>query len=274
VLNPRPLVRVVVDNDWAGDPDGLVALAHHLLAPSNRVDAITSSFTSPTFGPSEGTAAGGASLARELTGLIGAEVPGGFGAGPDLPFAGVGRRSDASAAILAAARSDDPLPLTVVCGGPLTNVADALAEDPGIAARMTLAWVGGSVDPEAFEYNRDTDAEAARFVLGHPELRIRQFPVELYRTMACSLAELRHDLGGAGRVGTWLWERFDSLPIPDFVELGPTWALGDSAPLVVTGLDPASSRFRQLDGDRWTICEAIDFRLVLADLLALLRALG
>jgi hypothetical protein len=23
--------RVIVDNDWAGDPDGLVGLAHHLL---------------------------------------------------------------------------------------------------------------------------------------------------------------------------------------------------------------------------------------------------
>ena len=34
--------RVVLDNDWAGDPDGLVALAHHLLSPANRVDAVTS----------------------------------------------------------------------------------------------------------------------------------------------------------------------------------------------------------------------------------------
>ena len=36
--------RVVVDNDYAGDPDGILALGHHLLSPSNRVVAITSSF--------------------------------------------------------------------------------------------------------------------------------------------------------------------------------------------------------------------------------------
>ena len=42
--------RVIVDNDWAGDPDGLVGLAHHLLSPSNRVDLITSSFLAPMFG--------------------------------------------------------------------------------------------------------------------------------------------------------------------------------------------------------------------------------
>jgi hypothetical protein len=48
--------RVVVDNDWAGDPDGLVALAHHLLSPTNRVVAVTGSFLNPAFGPLGSTA--------------------------------------------------------------------------------------------------------------------------------------------------------------------------------------------------------------------------
>ncbi len=56
--------RVVVDNDWAGDPDGLVARAHHLLSPGNRVDAVASSLLSPQFGPTAGTASAGAELAR------------------------------------------------------------------------------------------------------------------------------------------------------------------------------------------------------------------
>jgi hypothetical protein len=38
---------VLLDNDWAGDPDGLIALVHHLLAPANTVVAITSSFLDP-----------------------------------------------------------------------------------------------------------------------------------------------------------------------------------------------------------------------------------
>lgn len=33
--------RVIVDNDFAGDPDGLLALAHHLLADAAVVTAIT-----------------------------------------------------------------------------------------------------------------------------------------------------------------------------------------------------------------------------------------
>ena len=32
--------RVIVDNDWAADPDGLVALAHHLLAEAAEVRGI------------------------------------------------------------------------------------------------------------------------------------------------------------------------------------------------------------------------------------------
>ena len=30
----KPGARVIVDNDFAGDPDGLIALAHQLLAPT------------------------------------------------------------------------------------------------------------------------------------------------------------------------------------------------------------------------------------------------
>ena len=63
--------RVVVDNDWAGDPDGLVALAHHLLSPTNRVVAVTSSFLNPVFGETAGTAQRSATLAQELVDLIG-----------------------------------------------------------------------------------------------------------------------------------------------------------------------------------------------------------
>jgi purine nucleosidase len=39
--------RVILDNDWAGDPDGLIGLAHHALSPANEIIAITSSLTNP-----------------------------------------------------------------------------------------------------------------------------------------------------------------------------------------------------------------------------------
>ena len=33
-------VRIISDNDYSGDPDGLVQLAHHLLSPSVEVRAV------------------------------------------------------------------------------------------------------------------------------------------------------------------------------------------------------------------------------------------
>ena len=40
---------MIVDNDFSGDPDGLVALAHQLLAPRSHVVLVTSSFLSGEF---------------------------------------------------------------------------------------------------------------------------------------------------------------------------------------------------------------------------------
>ena len=260
--------RVVVDNDWAGDPDGLVALAHHLLSPANRVDAVTSSHLDPVFGPPEGTAAAGAALARELVDLVGTHCPV-VVAASDVPIGGGATASAAADAIVAAARRDDPLPFFLVCGGPLTNVAQALRQAPDIAGRLTLVWIGGSLDPDAAEYNRDTDARAAAEVLARDDLAVWQFPLETYRRCAYSVAELEHDLGGTGRLGAWLWERFTALAIPDFVQLGEVWPLGDSPPVLVTALDDESSSWTGSPGGR--VYTDVDVRLLVADLLARLR---
>jgi purine nucleosidase len=260
--------RVVVDNDWSGDPDGLVALAHHLLSPTNRVVAVTSSFINPVFGVPEG-ATDGAVLARELVDLIGHREPPRVHAGSNRPFGAGDAGSPAADAIVAEAVRDDPLPLFLVCGGPLTNVAQALRQEPGIAQRLTLVWIGGALDAGADEYNRDTDPAAAEFVFATPGLPIWQFPLETYRQCACSVAELEHDLGGSGRVGQWLWTRFTELPLPDVVQLGGVWPLGDSPPVLVTALDDESSSYRTTPNGR--VYTDVDVRLLVADLLAKLR---
>ncbi|WP_062464091.1 nucleoside hydrolase [Demequina soli] len=264
--------RVIIDNDFAGDPDGLLALAHHLLSPGHRVDAITSSRLSPVFGPPEGGAAAGAAYAAELVDLIGGPAPE-VAAGGDAPvdLAAVAAGSEISAAartIIAHARRGDALPLTLVCGGPLTNVAEALAAAPDIAARLTLAWVGGSV-ADAEEYNRDTDAEAAAYVLGIPGLEVRQFPLETYRRLAWSVAQIQDLLGSCGELGAWLWRRFDELPLPPGFAVDAVWPLGDSAPLLGTALSGESSTWEA--GEHALVCAAPDAALVLGDMAALFR---
>ena len=277
-----PLCRVVVDNDFAGDPDGLVGLAHHLLSPTNLVTAVTSSFLNPRFAESATTADEGARLAAELVDQVGPVARPGILAGAEEAWK-PGARSPAAEAIVASALADDELPLFVVCGGPLTNLASALEQEPGIATRMALVWIGGSLDVDAFEYNRDTDPAAADYVFSRPGLVVHQFPLETYRQCAYSVHELAEDVGTSGRVGAWLWEHYQSPP--EWVRLGGVWPLGDSPPVLVTALSIESSRWTTVPGGspelrlRPTpsqgaiahVCTAVDFRLVVGDMLAKLR---
>jgi len=259
---------VVVDNDWAGDPDGLVALAHHALSPADELVAVTGSFTSPLFGDPTGSAAHGARLADELLGMLGQAVPAVGGA--DAPFTGDVRDSFAARAIVEAARTRE---IVLVCGGPLTNVADALRSDPSIARTMRLLWVGGASAGADGEYNWVTDAAAAEFVLAHDDLRIDRFPRELYSQLAVSVAELECGLRDGGEVGRWLWQRYVELPLPAEVDVDPVWPLGDSAPLAVTALPHAAVRFAPAEGAH-RVCEALDPRLIVGDLFARLRLHG
>jgi purine nucleosidase len=277
-----PLCRVVVDNDFAGDPDGLVGLAHHLLSPTNRVTAITSSFLDPRFAESATTAEEGVVLAAELVDEVGPAVRPAVLAGSEEAWK-PGVRSAASDAIVAAAMEEDDLPLFVVCGGPLTNVAAALEQEPAVATRMELVWIGGSLDADAYEYNRDTDLAAAQFVFSRPGLVVHQFPLETYRQCGYSVHELAEDVGTSGRLGAWLWDHYQSPP--EWMRLGEVWPLGDSPPVLVTALSTESSRWTTVtgtspavpvhpgpsDGATARVCTDVDFRLVVGDMLAKLR---
>jgi hypothetical protein len=106
-------------------------------------------------------------------------------------------------------------------------------------------------------------------VLVTDALAVSSVPLETSRSCAVSVAELEADLGGAGRVGAWLWQRFVELPIPDFIELGELWPLGDSPPVLETALGAGLSWTATGPGRR--VCTAVDTRLLVADLLARLR---
>jgi hypothetical protein len=265
--------RVIVDNDFSGDPDGLVGLAHHLLSPANRVVAVTSSFVNPELPVPQPRAADGAESAQELVDLTGSDPRASVHAGSEQPF-GDHSESEAAEAIIEEARRDNDLPLYVACGGPLTNVAQALRQAPDIASRFHLVWIGGALDPAASEYNREADPTAAEFVLAQRDLEVSQFPLEAYRQCAYSVAELEHDVGGAGALGEWLWTRFTG-PHPDWVQIGGIWPLGDSPPVLVTALDTESSRFEittaTAGGAPRRVYTHVDFRLLVGDLLAKLR---
>ncbi|WP_166980804.1 nucleoside hydrolase [Paramicrobacterium fandaimingii] len=268
--------RVIIDNDFAGDPDGLASLAHLLVSDEIHIELVTSSPVDPHLAGLVGmdastSAARGTALASELITIAsGSQPPVVVGA---ESFAPELRTTAAAAAIAELCMADTDSALTILCGGPLINIAAAIALEPKICSRATLAWIGGSTD-SSFEYNRDTDAASAAFVFSSG-IPITQVTREAYEQLRVSTTEVEHDLAGASPVGAWVAERL--LDVPPFVTLHGALTLGDSALASVIALDP---RFDPtVAGDpaapplRRQIT-AIDTRLMWADFLAKLRLHG
>jgi hypothetical protein len=282
----KPGARVIVDNDFAGDPDGLIALAHQLLAPKTRVVLVTSTTVDPKLAPkalADHAAAAGRDLALELIRQRGLEGRAPVVAGPENS-ARV-KMGEAARAIVTEAMRDDPMPLFFTCGGPLTNMAAALALEPAIAKRMTVVWIGGGAYPAGgWEYNLAMDADAARLVIESSQVPLWQVPQPAYRQMQVSVAELTADLPPISPFARWLYERFTSPP--DWVELGGAWPLGDSPLVLLTAIAKESSLARdrparridadlhygdEIPGRTLRVYETLDVRLTYADLLARLR---
>jgi hypothetical protein len=280
----RASARVIVDNDFGGDPDGLAALAHQLLSPKTRVPLITVSALDPKF-PSDAkgqTVRAGIKLAQELLERIGLVNRPAIAAGAEDFSPGP---SDAARAIVAEALRDDPLPLIVTCGGPLTNIAAALRLEPAIASKMTLIWIGGGAFPAGgWEYNLMSDIEAARLVIEGSRVPLWMVPQPAYRQMQYSIVELDADLRPISPLTEWLYERFTTPP--DWIDIGGAWPLGDSPLVLLSAISAESSHYRELPARRilrdgrygaaiagrsLRVYEQLDARLVFGDFLALLK---
>lgn len=248
----RPRSRVVSDNDYGGDPDGLVQLAHLLLSPSVAVPSVISSHVRDVdpFVPTGGIAASGAAAARRVGELCDrADVPVIAGSERALGDRREPVDSDAARAIVAEAMRDDTdLPLFVTCGGGLTEIASAWLLEPRIAERLTVVWIGGRehadlADPPPggadLEYNTDVDLLAAQVVFNDSDLSLWQVPRDVYRMAMASRAELLARLRPAGALGRHL---FDALA--GFVEMvssygvavGEVHVLGDNPLVLLTAL--------------------------------------
>lgn len=260
--------RVICDNDYAGDPDGLVQLAHHLLSPSVEVRAVLASHLAPGdgFDASGRSAANGAVAAREVAALAGrSDVPVLAGAeaaiaGPDTAGLDV---SPAARAIVTEALRDDPRPLYVACGGGLTEIATAWLVEPRIAQRIAaVVWIGGPEHAPGTgvlpapppgtagpEYNTAIDLAAAQVVFGST-LPLWQVPRNAYRQLLVSSAEIDVRIRPAGALGAHLAARIDAartLMAGLGQDLGETFCLGDTPLVLLTALqsafapDPSSS---------------------------------
>ena len=279
--------RVIIDNDFAGDPDGFVAAAHQLLQAKTQTVLLTVTPLLPKLKvPGVNMAASaddGGALALEMLRRMALPNPPPVAVGSNS--LGTLERSPAAEAIVREAMREHPLPLFFTCGGPLTNLAAARRLEPAIAPRMTVVWIGGGPYPNGgWEYNLVSDLPAAREVIERSQVPIWQVPQDAYRQVQMSMAELQADLRPISPFTRWMYSRFTNPP--DFVDLGGTWPQGDNPLVLLTALSSESSRHRmlparrlrddytygeELAGRQIRVYEQIDTRLIVADLLAQLK---
>ena len=261
-----PHARVIIDNDFSGDPDDLYQLVHHLLSPGVDIRAVVASRLrdGDPFDPSGRAAENAETIVRDVFGRMGLLSTDVIHRGSNEALADTAtpRPSAAVDAIIAEAMRDDVAsPLYYVAGGGLTDLASALLTEPAIAQRMTLIWIGGEEHeglavppPNAMEteYNLLIDVVAGQVVFGHSAIPIWQVPRDVYRQCLVSDAELRRRVATAGPLGRYLYDEIAAIVEMAGSFLGgasETYALGDSPLVLLTALqslfepDPSSSRY-------------------------------
>lgn len=267
------LARVILDNDFAGDPDGLFQLAHHVLCRSTQIPLIIGSHLPAAFGSGH-DARDSTTSARELLALMGRAGKHTLVAGSEVPIRSSTswQPGEASRAIVREAmRTDVTTPLVYAAGAGLTDLALAWLSEPGIGKRLRLIWIGGraplppaQVGPAVTgpEFNFMIDPVAAQVIFNQSDIEIWQVPSSSYEQMLFSTAELE-DVGASGPLGAYLKAKVDAVPemfaklpgVPE-VPLTDAYVLGDSPLVTLTALvppmhpEPTSCRFTSIPTPR------------------------
>ncbi len=262
----KPRIRLMIDNDFGGDPDGLFQLVHHLLSPSVEISGIIGSHLKPgdPFDSSKITATHAKQKAAEVlnTMNLNKTYPVYEGSNNAIENINTPQQSGAAAAIIKEAmREDTNLPLYIVCGAGLTDLASAWLLKPEIAKRLTLIWIGGpeytdiALPPPgstSLEYNLGIDIAAAQVIFNQSNIPVWQVPRSSYRQVLLPYSSLLLKVRTQGLIGNYLvaaLEKIMKIAAKFNFNIGETYILGDSPLVLLTALqssfeaDPSSSRY-------------------------------
>lgn len=262
----KPRMRVIIDNDFGGDPDGLFQLVHQILSPSAEIRAIVGSHLKKgdPFDSSTETATNAKKKVEEVLNVMGlnGRFPVYEGSNTALSNDTTAQNSTAAQVIIKEAmRNDTNLPLYVVCGAGLTDLASAYLLEPKIAARLTLIWIGGpeyaglATPPPGYtslEYNLGIDITAAKVIFNQSAVPIWQVPRNAYRQALMPYSELLLKVKTQGKTGKYLADKIEALmrmTAKFNLKIGETYIMGDSPLVLLTALqssfeaDPSSSQY-------------------------------
>lgn len=262
----KPRMRVIVDNDFSGDPDGLFQLAHLVLSPSVDIVGVIGSHlkAGDGFDNSKIQAENAAKKAKEFIVLLkpAKDIPVVAGSNTAMINDSTPVKSAAVELIIREAlRTDTKQPLYILCGAGLTEIASALLTNPTISNRITLVWIGGpeyadlAIPPPGYsnpEYNLNIDLNAGRAVFNKTTVGIWQIPRNAYRQAILPFSELITKVKPQGSVGNYLYEVIAGLMkrLEKYgLNIGETYIMGDSPLVLLTALqssfeaDPSSSNY-------------------------------
>jgi purine nucleosidase len=304
--------RVIIDNDFSGDPDGLFQLAHLALSPSVEIRGVIGSHLRPNdwFDSSPIQAEHAAAKASTLlaTLYLKKRIPVFAGSNTAMPNDSTPAQSEATDLIIREAlRTDTKKPLYILCGAGLTEVASAILKVPEIAGKFTLIWIGGPEYSDlvptpphasAIEYNLNIDIAAAKVIFNHSTVSIWQVPRNTYRQPLIAYSELIEKIRPYGETGPLLVTALEELMNrvkKSGGNLGETYTLGDSPLVLLSALqspyepDPSSSTYitrkaprinnqgtyeDNPDGRKIRVYVSLDLRLLFEDFFAKIKMLN
>lgn len=234
-------VRIIIDTDAACEADDQYAIVHALLTPRFIVRGIIAEqFNSPD--RADSVEKSYAEVKRVLEIMSMEDVPVFRGYGGELFSAADIPESEGADFIIKEALIYSDRPLFVLCQGALTNVAIALRKRPDIADKFTCIWIGGGVyEDGSLEYNLNNDFRAANTVF-NSSVELWQVPMEAYRLVRVSYAELQNKVLPCGKIGKYLFDELMAVGAAQDWPAGESWVLGDS-PAPALAMDPGCGRY-------------------------------
>lgn len=234
-------VRMIVHTDCKNEADDQYALAHHLMTPKFDVVGIIAGHfeTFQNRYPKGETAKASYDEIQKVMHLMHMEnhCPVALGASEVMTSADVPVDSEGAQLIIEEAMKDDPRPLFIAMQGAVTDLAAAILMKPEICSRMTAIWIGGGIYPEGgWEFNMMQDPIASN-ILFRSQMPLWQVPMNVYKQMSVSLAELQLKVRPYGEIGKYLFEQMVEFNLQNANNAhwphGEIWGLGDQGTISV-----------------------------------------
>ena len=228
-------VRMLVHTDCKNEADDQFALAHHLMTPKFIIKGIIAGHFN--INPREygvgNTAQASLDEVNKVLKLMDVEGICPVVKGAELPLPDENTPIDSPGArlIIEEAMKDDDRPLYIGMLGAITDLAAAILIEPRICERMTAIWIGGGNYPEGGqEFNLMNDIAAANVVM-KSTMNLWQVPMNAYKQLAVSLAELQDRVMPYGKIGNYLFKQMvefnDNCKFEHWPH-GEIWGLGDN----------------------------------------------